>query len=103
MRALALRARRPDAFAGAYTPLDAGDDAVAFLRGDAVLAAAALRGEPGGLVDVPAGTWRDVLAGGERRIAGAVPAAELLGEHGIALLERVVKRSTIRRHDAPAR
>jgi (1->4)-alpha-D-glucan 1-alpha-D-glucosylmutase len=33
---LALRARRPDAFAGSYTPLDAGPDAVAFMRGDAV-------------------------------------------------------------------
>jgi hypothetical protein len=81
----------------------AGDDAVAFLRGDSVLAAAALRGEPAGSIDVPAGTWRDALAGGERHIGGPVSAAELLGEHGIALLERVVKRSTIRRHDAPPR
>ena len=75
-------------------------DAFAFLRGDAVLAAAALRDDAGGAVDVPAGTWRDVLAGGERHIAGVMPAAELLGEHGVALFERVVKRATIRRHDA---
>jgi (1->4)-alpha-D-glucan 1-alpha-D-glucosylmutase len=97
VRALTLRAHRPDAFGGGYTPVAAGDDAVAFLRGDTVLAAAAVRGEPAGSIDVPAGTWRDALAGGERHFAGAVPAAELLGEHGIALLERVVKRSTIRR------
>jgi len=41
---LALRARRPDAFAGAYTPLEAGPDAVAFLRGDDVAVAVPLRG-----------------------------------------------------------
>jgi (1->4)-alpha-D-glucan 1-alpha-D-glucosylmutase len=89
VRALTLRSRRPDAFAGGYAPLAAGDDAVAFVRGDGVLAAAALRGEPAASVDVPAGTWRDVLAGGERRLAGPLPLADLLGEHGIALLERV--------------
>jgi (1->4)-alpha-D-glucan 1-alpha-D-glucosylmutase len=89
VRALTLRAARRDAFSGGYTPLTAGDDAVAFLRGDSVLAACALRDEPAAAVDVPAGTWRDVLAGGERRLAGPVPLAELLGEHGIALLEWV--------------
>jgi (1->4)-alpha-D-glucan 1-alpha-D-glucosylmutase len=89
VRALTLRARRPDGFGGGYTPLGAGEDAVAFLRGDAVLAAAALRGEPAAAIDVPAGTWRDTLGGGERRLAGPVPLAELVGEHGIALLERV--------------
>jgi (1->4)-alpha-D-glucan 1-alpha-D-glucosylmutase len=90
VRALTLRAHRPDAFTGAYTPLDAGPDACAFLRGDAVLVATALRpGTPAAAVDVPAGTWRDVLAGGERPLAGPVPLAELLDDHGIALLERV--------------
>jgi (1->4)-alpha-D-glucan 1-alpha-D-glucosylmutase len=89
MRALTLRARRPDAFAGGYAPLAAGDDAVAFVRGGTVLAAAALRGEPAAAVDVPAGTWCDTLGGGERALAGPVPLAELLGDHGIALLERV--------------
>jgi (1->4)-alpha-D-glucan 1-alpha-D-glucosylmutase len=89
VRALTLRAHRRDAFAGGYTPVAAGRDAIAFLRGDSVLAAAALRGEPAAAVDVPAGTWRDVLAGGERRLAGPVPLGELLVEHGIALLERV--------------
>ncbi len=90
VRALTLRAHRPKAFAGDYAPLAAGADAVAFLRGGAVLAAAALRpAVPEGRIDVPEGMWRDVLAGGERRLAGPVPLAELLGEHGIALLERV--------------
>jgi (1->4)-alpha-D-glucan 1-alpha-D-glucosylmutase len=90
VRALTLRAHRPDAFTGAYVPLDGGPDACAFLRGDTVLGAAELR--PGdGSVDVPAGTWRDVLAGGERRLRGRVPLAELLGELPVALLERVTR------------
>jgi (1->4)-alpha-D-glucan 1-alpha-D-glucosylmutase len=75
--ALALRARRPDAFAGAYEPIDAGPDAVAFARGGTVFAGALLRGAP---VDVPRprGEWRDVLSGS----AGTVR----LG--GVTLLER---------------
>ena len=57
-RTLALRARRPAAFAGAYEPLDAGGDTVAFLRGGEVKVAVALRGE---LREPPAlGEWRDV-------------------------------------------
>src|SRR5262249_15572222 len=32
-RALALRARRPDAFTGSYSPIEAGPDAIAFTRG----------------------------------------------------------------------
>ena len=84
VRALTLRAHRPRPFEGAYTALDAGPDTVAFLRGEDVLAAVALRGE-GAPVDVPAGTWRDVLAGGERRLGGP---AELFDDSGLALLER---------------
>jgi (1->4)-alpha-D-glucan 1-alpha-D-glucosylmutase len=83
VRALLLRRRRPEAFAGAYEPLDAGERTVAFLRGDAVLAAAAVRGE-GDPAPLPAGRWRDVLDGGERD--GEAPVS--LSEHGIALLER---------------
>ena len=57
---LALRARRPEAFAGAYAPLEAGPDAVAFLRGGDVAVALPLRGgaaEPA----LPAGDWRPVF------------------------------------------
>jgi len=57
---LALRARRPGAFAGAYMPLEAGSDGVAFLRGDEVAVALPLRGaavEPA----LPAGDWRPVV------------------------------------------
>jgi (1->4)-alpha-D-glucan 1-alpha-D-glucosylmutase len=66
---LALRARRPEAFAGAYTPLDAGPDVVAFLRGEDVAVSMPIRG--GGLeLDLPPGDWRPVfdpalLAGAE--------------------------------------
>jgi maltooligosyltrehalose synthase len=39
-------------------------------------------------VAVPAGRWRDVLDGGEYRMDGAVALGDLVGEHGVALLER---------------
>jgi (1->4)-alpha-D-glucan 1-alpha-D-glucosylmutase len=64
-RALELRARRPEAFDGDYVPLDAGPDAVAFVRGDAVLVAVVLRGDPADVpLAMPDGQWRDVLGGG---------------------------------------
>ncbi len=74
-RALDLRARRPEAFDGAYTPLEAGDGIVAFLRGDgAVLVAVRVR-ENAAPFTPPDGRWRDVLAG--------APA-----DYGLVLLER---------------
>jgi len=83
VRALVLRRSRPQAFAGGYEALEAGEATVAFLRGGSVLAAAAVRGD-GDPVDLPSGRWRDVLGGGE--LDGGTPVP--LGEHGIALLER---------------
>jgi (1->4)-alpha-D-glucan 1-alpha-D-glucosylmutase len=78
-RALALRAQRPEAFAGAYEPIDVGPDAVAFVRGGDVVAGVLLRG--GALaLPLPAGRWRDVLVG------HTVTGAATLG--GITLLER---------------
>jgi (1->4)-alpha-D-glucan 1-alpha-D-glucosylmutase len=89
VRALGLRRHRPDAFAGGYSPLPAGEHAIAFLRGDDVLAAAALRGDGADArIDVPSGRWHDVLGGAERDLAGPVPVAELTRDHGIALLAR---------------
>jgi (1->4)-alpha-D-glucan 1-alpha-D-glucosylmutase len=84
--ALALRTRLPEAFAGAYEPLEAGPDACAFLRGDAVVACAWLRGDGAAAVTLPAGEWRDVLDA--RMLRGRVPVAELCGPDGIALLSR---------------
>jgi (1->4)-alpha-D-glucan 1-alpha-D-glucosylmutase len=69
---LALRARRPAPFAGGYTPLDAGPDAVAFLRGDEIAVAMPVR--EGGLdtlgPGLPRGMWRpafdaDLLPGAQ--------------------------------------
>jgi (1->4)-alpha-D-glucan 1-alpha-D-glucosylmutase len=59
VRALDLRARRPQAFAGAYEPVDAGPDAVAFVRGAEVFAAAAIRSDA--VPEPPGEGWRDVL------------------------------------------
>jgi (1->4)-alpha-D-glucan 1-alpha-D-glucosylmutase len=53
---LGLRARRPDAFAGAYEPVQAPDGVCAFTRGeDEVLVAVPVR--PGARFDPPAGEW----------------------------------------------
>jgi (1->4)-alpha-D-glucan 1-alpha-D-glucosylmutase len=57
---LALRARRPEAFAGTYVPLDAGPDVVAFLRGEAVAVTVPVRGAPA-LPPLPAGDWQPVV------------------------------------------
>ena len=91
-RALELRARRPEAFAGAYTPLDAGPDALAFTRGEdgevlvVVRAARAgarrddRRARPGATATCSRATSSD--------LAGPTPAAPLAEPHGFALLER---------------
>ena len=57
--ALALRARRPEAFEGAYEPVDAGDDVVAFRRGQDVLVAVPLR--PDAPLPAPRAGWQDLL------------------------------------------
>ena len=89
-RALELRTRRSEAFAGAYVPIDAGADVCAFTRGDGdVLVAVALR-PPGeaASVDVPPGRYRDVLSGVEHDLGGPTPVGRLVEPHGLALLER---------------
>ena len=58
-RTLALRARRPAAFAGSYEPLEAGGDVCAFTRGGEALVAVAVRGELAGFRPPP-GEWGDV-------------------------------------------
>ncbi len=57
--ALALRAERPAAFAGAYEPVDLGPGTCAYTRGGEVLVAVATRGDAE--VRLPNG-WRDLLA-----------------------------------------
>lgn len=93
--ALDLRRRRPEAFAESdYVPVPAGDDVVAFLRGDAVLVAVAIRdGATGaGGWELPAsaaGRWRDVLGGEEYELPDGATLGGILGPTGRALLERV--------------
>jgi (1->4)-alpha-D-glucan 1-alpha-D-glucosylmutase len=59
--ALALRAARPEVFAGSYEPEDAGSGVCAFTRGGAVRVAVRLRRRA--RVYVPARGWREVVPG----------------------------------------
>ena len=77
-RALDLRARRPEAFAGAYTPIEAGEGTVAFLRGDGEVLVAVRVREDAPRVRAAGGGWRDVLAGHGGALDG----------YGLTLLER---------------
>ncbi|TML04754.1 MAG: malto-oligosyltrehalose synthase [Actinobacteria bacterium] len=90
---LHLRRRRPDQFAGAYTPIPAGDDVCAFLRGDDVLVAVAVRerwrADPWSLPSGMEGAWRDVLTGAEFELPAHASAPGVLGPEGRAVLERL--------------
>jgi (1->4)-alpha-D-glucan 1-alpha-D-glucosylmutase len=92
-RGLELRARHPEAFGGAYGPIPAGDDVCAFLRGEDVLVAVAVRdGAVGGAWELPpvaAGRWRDVLTGAEHELPDRATLPAVLGPAGRALLERM--------------
>jgi (1->4)-alpha-D-glucan 1-alpha-D-glucosylmutase len=93
--ALDLRRRRPDAFAdNNYTPVPAGDDTVAFLRGSDVLVAVAIRDTATGTAgwDLPptaVGHWRDLLTSAEYDLPDGATLAGILGPTGRALLERL--------------
>ena len=91
LRLLTLRTRRPEAFAtGAYEPLEAGACACAFTRGGDVLVAVATRdGAADGGFAPPQGRWRDVLRGEQRTFSGRQRLGDVLGEHGIAVMERL--------------
>jgi (1->4)-alpha-D-glucan 1-alpha-D-glucosylmutase len=93
-RALDLRARRPEAFGGGYTPVPAGENCCAFLRDSSVLAATAIRsGKEEIELDLPvgaAGRWRDVLSGAELDLRGRFPLERIaFGDWRVALLERL--------------
>ncbi len=92
-RLLGLRARRAAPFTGDYEPLDAGEDACAFVRGGEVLTVVTLpragaEREPT-LVDPPAGRWRELLTGVERSFASSEPIAKLVSVNGLAVYERL--------------
>jgi (1->4)-alpha-D-glucan 1-alpha-D-glucosylmutase len=59
--ALDLRRRRPEAFAGGYEPVEAGEGAIAYIRGGAVFVAAEIR--PGAQLPQPDGDWTEVVGG----------------------------------------
>jgi (1->4)-alpha-D-glucan 1-alpha-D-glucosylmutase len=95
-RVLRLRRELPEAFLAdsSYAPLDAGGRAIGFVRGDRVATVAPLRalqverrGWGDDAVELPGGTWQDVLTGVER--AGRVPLAALLADFPVAVLRRV--------------
>ena len=92
---LRLRRDRPELFldASSYEGLDAGDRAVAFVRGGALVTVAptrALTVERSGwgqdAVELPAGRWTDVLGGGSW--TGTVRLADLLAGFPVAVLLR---------------
>ncbi|MCW3049947.1 MAG: treY [Solirubrobacterales bacterium] len=90
-RGLDLRARRPEAFAGSYDPLDAGPGVCAFARGGEVLVVVPVRDWDGATLALPAGLegrWRDVLTGVEHELRSGAQVGELVGAHGVGLLER---------------
>jgi (1->4)-alpha-D-glucan 1-alpha-D-glucosylmutase len=87
---LGLRVRRPEPFSGGYEPVDAGESACAFVRGGEVLTVVEVRPDGGGsLRGAPAGRWREVLTGQERSFGSSCPVSEAVGEHGVAVYERV--------------
>ncbi len=93
-RALDLRARRTESFdGGGYEPVAAGEEVCAFLRGEDVIVAVAVRDHAvGGAWELPAasaGRWRDALTGAEHELPDRATLAGILGPDGMALLERV--------------
>jgi (1->4)-alpha-D-glucan 1-alpha-D-glucosylmutase len=87
-RALALRARRPEAFTGGYEPVEAGAGVCAFVRGDEVFAVVPVRDFDAAELTVP-GRWRSVLDDRELDLSRGVRVVELIGAWPVALLERV--------------
>ena len=92
-RALALRERRPEPFAGAYRPLDAGETVFAYARGEAVIVVVPIRADTSSAVlRVPEelrGPWRDALTGVPVELGGEMMVDELTGPLSLALLERI--------------
>jgi (1->4)-alpha-D-glucan 1-alpha-D-glucosylmutase len=93
---LRLRRDRPELFLAesSYAPLDAGERAVAYVRGDRVVTVASTRalhverhGWGEDAVELPEGRWTDVLTGAERD-GGRLSLAELLSEFPVAVLLR---------------
>jgi (1->4)-alpha-D-glucan 1-alpha-D-glucosylmutase len=95
LRLLGLRARRPEVVIGSsYEPLEAGEDACAFVRGGELLVAVAVR--DAGLestLEGPRGRWRDVLRGEQRSFSRREPLARLVGDRGFGVFERIGRQA----------
>ncbi len=90
VRALELRRRRRDCFAGAYEPLAAGEGVCAFLRGSRVMTLVATGPcAHARLADPPPGSWRDVLSGAHLEPRRDPAIGALLAHSATALLERI--------------
>jgi (1->4)-alpha-D-glucan 1-alpha-D-glucosylmutase len=93
VRLLRLRQQKPEAFAGAYEPLDAGPACCAFIRGGQIITIVQLprEGLDGAAVlrDAPGGRWRDVISGVERSFGAAEPLSGVSAEQSFAIYERV--------------
>jgi (1->4)-alpha-D-glucan 1-alpha-D-glucosylmutase len=92
LRLLGLRGRRPKVFShGSYQPLDAGDRTCAFLRGDDVMVAVAVRpnAEEDASLEAPRGRWRNVLRGEEHTFSDREPLGLVLGPRGFGVYERL--------------
>ncbi len=97
---LALRRRRPDAFGpgprGAHIPYPSSSpDVIAFGRGAEVVVVAPrfayshlAGGSPGATVDLPYGTWSDVVSGHQTEGGNGCLLTDVLGEGPLAVLER---------------
>ena len=97
--ALHFRRAHPEAFTGSYTPLPTHDNAIAYLRGDNVLAVATRlpyrleqTGWGGATLPLPPGEWTDALTEGPSR-SGEIPLATLLSHLPVALLVRTPQES----------
>ena len=95
-RLLRLRRAQPELFLSrsSYTPLDAGERAVAYVRGDRLVTVAPTRAvqvERSGwgedAVELPEGGWEDVLTGATLQ-GGRVALADLLADFPVAVLLR---------------
>jgi (1->4)-alpha-D-glucan 1-alpha-D-glucosylmutase len=87
-RALALRARRSEAFAAGYEPVEAGPGVCAYVRGGDVLVVVPVRNFEGAHLSVP-GRWRSVLDDRELDLSAGARVGDLVGASSVALLERV--------------
>jgi (1->4)-alpha-D-glucan 1-alpha-D-glucosylmutase len=92
-RALDLRARRPEPFAGSYRPLEAGPRAFAYARGDEVVAVTPIRIDGDvSVVRIPPdlqGRWRNVLTDEDVDLHASAQVGVLTGPLAVALLERL--------------